>query len=180
MSDTISASLVMPPEKIRYTYSNISKDVARDLQSSGIFLRNDPERDKPREYDGQVPEDLDMLSNDELAHLMVIHQAWTSYLNGCYSTASASTKVADRTLKGVKSSIEQERGKNAVLSDPRYIKADAELLYCELKSDIIGDLLKMARTSYQLMSRLIALREQDMAQTTRRNVMQSSRIGRNR
>ena len=121
-----------------------------------------------------------MMTNDELAHLMVVHQSWTAYLNGCHSASVAAKKVAERILKGVKSSIEQERGKEWVLSDPRFIKADAQLLFNDLKTEIIADALKAARNGYQLMSRLISLREQDTNQTTRRHVLTGSRLGRNR
>lgn len=171
----ISNALSMSPEKISNTYADVSLSVVKDLTERGIYMQDDPERDRPSSYDGQVPENLDMLSNDELAHLMVMHQSWTTYLNGCHSSAQASMKVSSRALKGIRNSVEQERGKSYVDSDPRVIHADAQLLYHELKSDIIGDLLKSARNSYQLMSRLITLREQDLNQTTRRNVLTSSR-----
>jgi len=171
----ISSSLSMNPEEIKNAYEDVSLSVVNDLSQSGIYMQDDPDRDKPSEYDGHVPENLDMLTNDELAHLMVMHQSWTSYLNGCHSSAQASMKVSSRALKGIKNSVGQERGKEFIDSDPRVIRADAQMLYHEIKADIIGDLLKSARNSYQLMSRLITLREQDLNQTTRRNVMTSSR-----
>ena len=171
----ISRALSMKPEKISKTYADVSLNVIKDLTSHGIYMQDDPDRDRPNNYDGQVPENLDMLTNDELAHLMVMHQSWTSYLNGCHSSAQASMKVSSRALKGIRNAVEQERGKSFVDSDPRVIQADAQLLYHELKADIIGDLMKSARNSYQLMSRLITLREQDLNQTTRRNVLTSSR-----
>jgi hypothetical protein len=177
---SITKSLITPPEKIEQAYSGVAMEALESLSQSGIYLQDDPTRDRPAEYDGQIPKNLDMLSNDELASLMVVHQSWTSYLNGCHSGSAASLKTAERALKGVKASITQERGKDYVLPDPRYIEADARVLYHEIKTDIISDILRDARNNYQLMSRLITLREQDMSQTTRRNVLTSSHRGRNR
>jgi hypothetical protein len=171
---TIRSSLTMSPESIEEVYVDSHSTAMEDLARQGIFVSDSPE-DRPIEYTGAIPENLDMLSNDELAHLMVMHQSWTAYLNGCHSTAVASKKVADRALKGAKTSIEQERGKHGLESDPRYVRADASLLYHDLKVEIISDLLKAARSAYQLMSRLISLREQDVSQTTRRHVMSSSK-----
>lgn len=172
---SISKALIMDPEEIEATYADVSTGVIRELDRQGIYIPADPERDKPRNYEGEIPEDLDVLSNDDLANLMVRHQAWTAYLNGCASAAAASKKVSERALKGIKNEIELQRGKEYVHSDPRFIRADAALLYHELKVDIIGDILKNARNAYQLMSRLVALREQDQQQTTRRSVLTSSR-----
>ena len=177
---SITKSLITPPNKKDQAYSTVAIEAMESLGQSGIYLQDDPDRDKPVEYDGQIPKNLDMLSNDELASLMVVHQAWTSYLNGCHSGSAASLKTSERALKGIKASITQERGKDYVLSDPRYIEADARVLFYEIKTDIISDILKDARNNYQLMSRLITLREQDMSQTTRRNVLTSSHRGRNR
>lgn len=171
----IANALVMDPDDIEQTYADVSSGVMRDLDRQGIYIPADPDRDRPRGYEGEIPEDLDVLSNDDLANLMVRHQSWTAYLNGCASAAAASKKVAERALKGIKNEIELSRGKEYVYSDPRFIRADAALLYHELKVDIITDVLKNARNAYQLMSRLVALREQDQQQTTRRNVLTSSR-----
>lgn len=165
----------MDPDDIEATYADVGTSVIKDLDRQGIYIPADPERDRPNNYEGDVPEDLDILSNDDLANLMVRHQAWTAYLNGCASAATASKKVAERALKGIKNEIELQRGKEYVHSDPRFIRADASLLYHELKVDIISDILKNARNAYQLMSRLVSLREQDQQQTTRRNVLTSSR-----
>jgi len=177
---SIKTSLNLTPEAIEQEYRNSHTSAFEDLAKQQIYISDDPKRYKPSQYEGQVPEDLDTLTNDELAHLMVVHQSWTSYLNGCYSSSNAAKKVAEHILKGIKSSITAERGKEGLGSDPRFIRADATLVYHTIKVDLTADVLKSASNAYKLMSRLISLREQDMNQTTRRHVLSSSRSDRGR
>ena len=169
----IKEALRLSPRQIEATYNEVALEAMQRLGEQGISLAsNKPEY----EYDGQLPPDLDLLTNDELASLMVRHQEWTRYLNGCHSSANASKKVAQRSLRSIKNSIEQERGKEVVLSDPRFVEADVKFLFHELKEEIISDLLKDAKASYTLMSRLIALREQDLQATQKRHVMASTTV----
>jgi len=177
---SISQSMSVPPEHLRDMYARVGADIRTDLAAQGLRIPDDPNVDRPTDYFGELPTNLDVLTNDDLAALMVKHQAWTRFVNGSHSDATAQKTVADRIRRGIRASITNERGKDFVETDPRYVESDCTYLYYELKSEIIAEMLRDARNGYQIISRLITLREQDLQQTTRRSTMESGSPFRNR
>lgn len=177
---TISQSMSIPAEQLRDMYAQVGSDIRTDLAAQGLRIPDDPNVDRPTDYFGDLPTNLDMLTNDDLAALMVRHQAWTRFVNGSHSDATAQKTVSDRIRKGVRAAITNERGKEYVDTDPRYVEADCAYLYYELKSEIIAEMLRDARNGYQIISRLITLREQDLQQTTRRGTLEGGSNFRNR
>ena len=155
----------VPAEKISEMYDKVDRDLQNNIQNENLSTPRDL-----GEFRGEIPHDLDMLSNDDIANLMVKVQEYQRCVNSYLSDARNMKKVKQRILKGVKSAITIERGKEHVESDPRYIESDCALLYWEMKEEYLEDISKSASKSYQMISRLIALREQDLQQTTRREV----------
>ena len=170
----------MSPEHLRDMYSQVGADIRNDLAAQGLRIPDDPNVDRPVDYAGELPQNLDVLGNDELAALMVRHQAWTRFVNGSFSESSAQKTVYDRIRKGIRASITNERGKDYVDTDPRYVEADCTYLYYELKTEMIEEMLRDARNGYQIISRLITLREQDLQQTTRRHTTEGGAPFKNR
>jgi len=152
--------------QITDAYGNIVSDARAQLSRMGIRVTNDENTDRPRFrdgqfYDGQIPANLDHLSNDELTEIMSLHAEWTRYINGAISEAMAQRVVAQQKEKAVRASITAERGKDKYESDRRYISVAAELTYAEVMLTYLEAIKSTATNDYRVISRVITLRGQD-------------------
>lgn len=147
-------------------YGSIVDEARAELARMGIRVTDDADLDRPRFktgefYEGQIPENLDSLSNDELTEIMSLHAEWTRYINGAISEAQARRVVAQQKEKAVRASITAERGKDKYESDRRYINVAAELTYAEVMLTYLEAIKSTATNDYRVISRVITLRGQD-------------------
>lgn len=156
---------------INNTYQSIPDDVKASLELSGI--RAEYESAKPtfngEAYTGIIPENLDQLDTAEIAELMTAHIAWTRYVNGALSDATAKLKCFEDTLSAIKAVVVKAKGKDSFEFDEDYITANYNVLWWSTTKTYLESVNTSCSNNYKVISRIVTLRGIDQEQTIRVN-----------
>jgi len=174
----VDHALTATPEEIEDAYSQTASEARSSLEEMGIRVPDCPMNDRPslrdgEFYSGQLPSNLDELSNSEIVEVMAKHLEWIRYINGHLADSQVKKKIAARKVKAVESSVATTRGKDAVDSDRRCLQASAfDLSLHDARLTYLEAIKANAAQDYKTLSRIITIRGLDQEAQMRINSVQ--------
>lgn len=167
MPPTFDTALTATPEAAKDAYSGVTERVARTLDDLGVRTITQHPRLGGEVYHGELPENMDELSYDDLSELMRANVQWNRYLNGHRTAVNSELNVAKQQQAAVKSAIIKQRGKDALECDTRYISLNVQICELEALCDALDMALQGAKDTYKLLSRSVTIRGQDQERVAR-------------
>lgn len=165
-----SDAFVMSPDDITRALSRIEEKVKNTLNNiiggKNMIL-------KPPHFTGEIPQNIEMLSNSEIAMIMGENNAWVAYLRDQLSDIEIQISVCKEQESSVKSSLLRIMDKNLIASDARYVDVVENKLYFEALAKKVEIHLKRGDNNYKVLSRVITLRQNDEEKNRRHNSVQS-------
>ncbi len=153
---------------------------ARGLPMPVAPLMQDNGRTAP--YQGDIPNDLTVLSDQQLGHYMGLLSLWSNYVGIQMSIARMEKTIAKHQLEFTESTIRlsykrddegkkrtsQER-EDMMRCDRRFIEANRTFIYLEAFAALIEVVYKSAEQNFSAVSRRITQRGQDQDRGHRGN-----------
>lgn len=117
-----------------------------------------------------VPQHLNDLTNEELGELYNVVQACSTYISGQLATIRNEVEVAKKKLGFTNAQLllskqgsnVKEREKTALI-DQRYVSADANMLKLKCLLNLLEEAKKASEGDIKMISRIVTIREQDLA-----------------
>ena len=168
-----SDAFVMSPEDINRAFSTIDKKVNNQLSN---ILGVNPMITQPS-FSGQLPDNLELLSNHDIAQFMGLNNEWAAYLRDQHSELEVQMAIVKEKEAAIKSSLLRVMDKNLIPSDARYVDVIETKLYFDSLAKKVEIHLKRADNNYKVLSRIISLRQQDEEKSRRTNSVRSGGNG---
>ena len=168
-----SDAFVMSPEDINRAFSTIDKKVNDRLSN---ILGVNPMITAPS-FSGQLPDNLELLSNHEIAQFMGLNNEWAAYLRDQHSELEVQMAIVKEKEAAIKSSLLRVMDKSLIPSDARYVDVIETKLYFDSLAKKVEIHLKRADNNYKVLSRIISLRQQDEEKSRRTNSVRSGGNG---
>lgn len=141
-------------------------------------------------YQGQIPPDLTILSDDHLGMYMTLLSNWIEYVGGKVALTDNARTQAKEQMKFVAARIRltfknDEEGKrrsnperdDMVTTDPRFVEANSRYLYFENLHAYTKTALEAAEQKYKAVSRRVTQRENEISRGTRGGLVGNLRPG---
>lgn len=160
-------ALIATPEAAKDAYAGITDRVSETLAELGVRTITDQPNLRGDIYYGELPENMDELSYDDLSDLMRANVEWNRYLNGHRTAVNSELSITKQQQAAVKSAIIKQRGKDSLECDTRYIVLNVQI--CELESlcAALDMAIQGAKDAYKLLSRSVTIRGQDQERVSR-------------
>lgn len=160
-------ALTATPEAAKEAYTGVTDRVTETLSELGVrAITNQPSL-RGDDYHGELPENMDELSYDNLSELMRANVEWNRYLNGHRTAVNSELNVAKQQQAAVKSAIIKQRGKESLECDTRYIMLNVQICELEALCDALDMAIQGAKDTYKLLSRSVTIRGQDQERVAR-------------
>jgi hypothetical protein len=160
-------ALTASPEEASEAYGGVTERIADTLGRLGIPTGAPSPTCEGVPYSGSLPEDLDSLSYAALSNLMRANVEWNRYLHEHRTAISNEVIIAKEQLKAVRAAIIQQRGKDSLECDLRYINHNVARAELECLCAVLDTALQGAKDTYKLLSRVVTVRGQDQERVTR-------------
>lgn len=167
--------------------------VIAEYQKRGLPMPPIPTRQVANQvvaYQGDIPQDLTVLSDQDLGHYLSLLSLWINYVGTQMSLARMEKTIAEAQLEFTKATIRlsykrDEEGKkrtgpereDMVHCDRRYVEANRTYIFLESFAALIEVVYKSAEQNYNAVSRRITQRGQDTDRGTRGQSVQSTHSG---
>jgi hypothetical protein len=177
--DIDSGISVISTEEATTLLGHIQGKVFNQLSQRGFSQPPQPTVQVPggtQPYNGYIPPDLVKLSDDELGYYLGMLSTWLDYVQVQLAEAHMNYITAEKRLEfveaklymlhktdkeGGKKRTEHER-KSLVITDRRYVEAQAEAIYSETYHRYVKAIATGAEQNYAAVSRRISQRQQDI------------------
>lgn len=173
----------MPLTEASALFDNIHQRVGVALAGKGLVGNTQPpmvsQNGQNVPYNGYIPADLTSLDDNGLGWYLGMLSVWQDYVSEQLAEAIAQKTIAENKLNmveahllmvhkkdGEKKRPEPER-KAMVLTDRRYIEAQATAIYHETFYRYVNAIYKNADQNYTAISRRISQRQQDVERQKR-------------
>lgn len=160
-------ALTASPEDAKQAYVGVTDRVAETLAGLGVRTIIDQPTLHRQAYHGELPENMDELSYDQLSELMRANVEWNRYLNGHRTAVNSELNVTKQQQAAVRSAIIKQRGKDALECDTRYITLNVQICELEALCDALDMAIQGAKDAYKLLSRSVTIRGQDQERLQR-------------
>ena len=160
-------ALTATPEDAKEAYNGVTNRVANTLNELGVRVITEQPNLRGDSYYGELPDNMDALSYDDLSDLMRANVEWNRYLNGHRTAVNSELNVTKQQQAAVKSAIIKQRGKESLECDTRYILLNVQICELEALCAALDMAIQGAKDTYKLLSRSVTIRGQDQERVTR-------------
>jgi len=167
------ADYTMPLDEAEEAYDEAAIRALQKLGELGLELPPRPMMEDGSYYDGHLPADVNSYTNRQLGEIYSLQCRFTDWVHSEHIKAKAEAQNADQKLKQARAQVRKTKTgtvqarEDATTCDARFIQADARHQEADTFARLIEVRAEAAARDLKVLSRLITVKEQEIAMNQR-------------